>query len=466
MIQPKRTFATILVGCGPAGLAVLLSAHRDGRLRQLLQEGLLIVERNAALGCGHIGDYVINSDSTGNTFLDPLRRATEPALLSILQTEVARRCAAAGDGPVPLGDVGELLKLVGDAMRSIIEGYARSQVMTSCDARCARALPGAGWIVDVRDAFGRTHHFQTPHLVLATGAGQPHDRLQKEGVAGVPVTERWQPRLMQSGEVLSRGGLLKVADRLRGQSAPRVAILGGSTSAVAVASALLHRLPRVSFQPGGITLFHRRPLKVYYTSRAEALADGYNDFGPNDVCRVTNRVYRFAGLRLDSKELLMQLYGLGKRNPEPRVNTHLLKNPDAEAVERIDAADLVIAAFGYRPNALPLIGSDGRRIALLADAGPSRALVNQECRVLDDQGMPIDGVFGIGLAAGFEPPSQFGGEASFSGQVNGLWLWQNGVGSIITNAILANVARGSRLVQTTPVRDHGPGHYALQGLAS
>ena len=71
---------------------------------------------------------------------------------------------------------------------------------------------------------------------------------------------------MQSGDVIGSDGLAKVADRLRGKSKPRVAILGGSTSAMAMAHALLHRLPDIRFGHGGVTLFHRRQLRVYYTS--------------------------------------------------------------------------------------------------------------------------------------------------------------------------------------------------------
>ncbi len=61
------------------------------------------------------------------------------------------------------------------------------------------------------------------------------------------------------------------------------------------------------FGEGGLTLFHRRPLRVYYTSPEAAFADGYHEFGPSDLCPVTKRVFRLAGLRLDSRELLMQL---------------------------------------------------------------------------------------------------------------------------------------------------------------
>jgi len=37
-----------------------------------------------------------------------------------------------------------------------------------------------------------------------------------------------------------------------------------------------------------------------------ALADGYTEFGPEDICPVSGRVFRLSGFRLDSRELIMQ----------------------------------------------------------------------------------------------------------------------------------------------------------------
>ena len=439
MITHPSKYAAILVGGGPAGLAVLLSAHRDGVLRDLLRQGLLIVERSSTLGSGFIGDYVINSDSTGATFLDPLHASREPELRAILDSPVAKRIASVPQGAVPLQDVGELMEHIGNAFRAIIHEYPQCTVLTGYTAQSAKLLADGEWMVTVADTLGGVERFQARRLVLATGAGQPIERLAQERVAGVRVAPRWGQRLKQSGDVLSHGGLESVAEMLRGRSSPKVAILGGSTSAMAVAHALLHRLPGITFGQGGITIFHRKPLRVYYTSAEEARADGYNDFGPNDLCPITKRLYRFAGLRLDSRELLMQVCGVGGRPSEPRLTLHSLADHDDEGARRIDEADLVIAAFGYRPNALPLFDRDQRRMSLFAQTGPSAPLVDTQCRVLKANGTPVPNVYGIGLAAGYRPSGAFGGEPSFSGQANGLWLWQNGIGSIIANALLAAV---------------------------
>jgi predicted oxidoreductase len=68
-------------------------------------------------------------------------------------------------------------------------------------------------------------------------------------------------------------------------------------------------------------------------------------------------------------------------------------------------------------------------------------MVDKHCRVLDARGQPIPGAFGIGLAAGFVPWGRLGGEPSFRGQANGLWLWQNDVGQMIVDQVLGDAKR-------------------------
>jgi hypothetical protein len=440
MLRFQRRFGLVVVGGGPAGLAVLLAAHKDGKLSDLLHRGVLIVEQTAHLGSGRIGDYAINSDSTGYTFVDPLRGGEEEALARILEDPVAHRIASAGAGAVPLRDAGKLLALVGKALHAIIRRHPRSAVLTCCTVDSAQLQADGDWHLLATDTTGGRLALRGENVVLATGGSQPSARLQQERVAGLPVMQRWGDRVMQSGEVIRVGGLASVAARLAGKAEPKVAILGGSTSAMSVAHALLHRMPEVRFGEGGVTLFHRRPLRVYYTSADEAIAEGYSEFGADDLCPVTRRVYRLGGLRLDSRELLMQARGIGGRPAEPRLKLHRLKAQDQEAIRLIDASNLVIAALGYRPNALRILDEDGADVALFAQTGPAAPLVDEGCRVMDRDRRPIPGLYGIGLAAGFVPHGKMGGEPSFTGQANGLWVWQNAVGSIIVDAVASRPA--------------------------
>ena len=435
-ISDLRVTGLAIIGGGPAGLAPLLAAHRHGRLDELLDRGLVIVEQGDTLGQGDLGRYAINSDSTGRTFADCLEGPHDTALTSLKSHPLAIEIASAGDAAVPLALVGRFMRLVGETVGAMVAAHPNCAVLTRHRVSSVQRA-AAGWIVTVRDRDGQPGRaIAVRDVVSATGAAQPVSRLADETVAGLRLATVGRDRLLQSGDVLTEAGLHAVAARLAGRPDPRVAIVGGSTSAVATAHALLHRLPSVAFAPGALTLLHRRPLRVTYASAEAARAEGDLDFSDDDICPVSGRVFRLGGFRLDSRDLVMQARGIGGRPTEKRLALHLLGSDDAEARRVLSRADLVIAAFGYRPRAIPVFGTDGSPIALHSANNPTAPLVDGRCRILDRGGRPVPNLFGIGLAAGFVPHGRLGGEASFVGQANGLWLWQNDVGLLIVDAVL------------------------------
>ena len=78
----------------------------------------------------------------------------------------------------------------------------------------------------------------------------------------------------------------------------------------------------------------------------------------------------------------MRARGIGGRPPEPRLQLHRLGVDDAASLALLDNADLVIAALGYRPHALPVFDQAGRPVPLLAETGPQAPLVDGHCRVV------------------------------------------------------------------------------------
>jgi hypothetical protein len=446
----------VIVGGGPAGLAPLLAAHRRGRLADLLQEGVTVVEQSDAIGEGSIGRWVINSDSTAFTFADCLAGPPGSELAALRSHRLTRELIAAGDDTVPLRRASEFLALVGDAIHELIASAPNGRVLNRHRAISTRRT-NIGWLTVVEDVEnGRELTIESRNVILATGASQPAERLRGETVAGLNLVDRWGHRLLQSSDVLTASGFAAVAARLSGLGrAPRVAIVGGSTSAAAIADALLHRLPEIAFDPGGITILHRRPLRIFYPNVQSALADGYTEFGPEDICPLSGRVFRLSGFRLDSRELIMQARGIGGRPPEPRLQLHRLDVSDESSIALLDGADLVIAALGYRPRALPVFDQTGRRVPLQAETGPQARLVDDHCRVLDADGNPFPHLYAIGLAAGFVPHGKLGGEPSFRGQANGLWLWQSDVGALIVEAILAQRLGEDYSLEASPLAGLG-----------
>jgi Pyridine nucleotide-disulphide oxidoreductase len=427
----------VIVGGGPGGLAPLLAAHRRGRLRDLLEAGVTVVEQSGSIGEGTIGNWSISSDSTGFTFADCLAGPPESELAALRNHPLTKELAAVGNGTVQLVRAGEFLALVGEAMKDVVASAPNGRVLSGYKAISTRQT-STGWQTLIKNVeTGQERTIDSHNVILATGASQPVERLRAEVVAGVNLVERYGKKLLQSGDVISIPGFAEVGARLAALGRPpRVAIIGGSTSAAAIAHALLNRMPGVEFGPNGLTILHRRELHIFYPTVDAALADGYTEFGPDDICPVSKRVFRLGGFRLDSRELIMRARGIGGRPPEPRLHLHRLGLDNAASLQLLDDADLIIAAFGYRPHALPVLDEEGSRVQLHSETNPQARLVDNHCRVMDAEGKPLPRLFAIGLAAGFVPYGKLGGEPSFRGQANGLWLWQSDVGGMIVDALL------------------------------
>ena len=431
----------LVVGGGPAGTALLTAAAKRGLLPEFAR-GLVIVERDGALGGGRLGDYAIRSDSTATTFLTQVKDNPHPELAALIDHPAGRAVAAYTDDPIgtPLIDAGPLIRAAGERLGNLVERHGGT-VLTGHEAIDAQQTPDGLWRVRLhRHSDGAEIEQLTRNLVLATGGHQPLDRLATQIVAGLPLVSSVGDRLLQSDEVLTIGGYERVADLLAGKRNPRVAVIGGSTSAIATIALLLKSTPALPWGPQAITLLHREKLRPFYPSIEAAHAEGFTDFGPEDICPVSGFVYRLAGFRLEARELVLRMLGIDGRTAEPRVRFHhIAGDDDAAAQAHLRDADIVIAALGYRPRALPLADAHGQPIALAAHRGG--AMVDRHCRITSAEDAPIAGLFGLGLAAGFVPWGAMGGEASFKGQANGLWQWQNDVGAMIVEQVLAGQVR-------------------------
>ena len=428
--------STLIVGGGPAGTALLNAATKRGQLARFAK-GLVVVERDVGVGNGRLGRYAITSDSTAKTFLTAVADNPHSELAAIVDHPAGRAVAAHADAlGVPLVEVGPLLRETGERLAELTRA-AGGYVLTRHEVLSATRTAGGLWRVRIRRlADGEEFNQLARNVVIATGGHQPIDRLAGQIVAGAPLVDLARDRLLQSDEVLTLGGVAHVADLLAEKRNPRIAVIGGSTSALTTVALLLKAQPALPLGAGGITLLHRRPLRPFYHSVEAAHAEGFTDFTADDICPVSGFIYRLGGFRLEARDLVLRMLGVDGRSPDPRVALHRIAGDDDAAARAIlQGADLVIAAMGYRPFALPVSGIDGAPLALAAGAG--RPMVDPHCRVLDAAGVAVPGLYGIGLAAGFVPWGRLGGEASFRGQANGLWLWQNDVGMMIVDQVLA-----------------------------
>jgi hypothetical protein len=425
--------AVVFLGAGPAGLGPLVCAAQAGQLAPWLDRGVAVLDRRAA-PASDLSRYALRADSFGTSFLECAEAASaEAPLVRLRESAEAAALRPLRDAHPPLDLAAAYLLRLELEMERAVAAHPRSAFARG---REIAALDVASDHVQVRCAGGEA--WRAEAAVVAFGGAQTHEdaaaaSLGARGPLGLVAGDR----LMTSDHALRVEGLAEALARLAAAPHPEVLIVGGSHNAFSVAWLLAERAPAGLLAPGAVTIASRRAPRIFYRSADEAAADGYAAFTRDDLCPRTGRVHQLGGLRGDGRDLWRRVTGRPGTAPEPRVRLSALDAPDLGA--RLDRAALIIAATGYRPR-LPPVFRDGARLALSGDAGgPS---VDASCRLLTAAGEPLDRVFSLGLASGFLPSGEMGGEPSFRGHTNGVWLYQNRIGARVLAGLEAVLARG------------------------
>jgi hypothetical protein len=424
-------------------MGILLAARAAGQLPILLDAGLAVLDDSQRIGPGELGRYAIRSDSFADSFLASAAIDAAPSLAPLLQDGAGAQLASQRGGPVPLKTVADYMGDVSAHLRRWLRQHHYDPFVPGARALQSRRQANGDWLTEYRDAGGATRTLRSRQLVLATGAAQSLPLLEQATVAGMPLLPRFSAKLVLSGELLDYDGAKLLAHRLAGIRQPRVVVVGGSHSAMSSALVCLQHWDaqrRQDGQDGQVSVLHRRPFRITYQTPAAAMAEGYRDFGPADICPRSGRVFPLAGMRSDSRHLLRRCWQLGDAEPEPRLRLlQLAAHNQAEASELLEQADLIVAALGYRPRALPLLDVDGAPIPLQAHHR-GKPMVDASSRVLDGAGRPISALYALGLSAGY-PMAGVHGEPSFQGEANGLSLWHGELGAAIVDQILASLSQ-------------------------
>jgi hypothetical protein len=420
----------------------LLYAIKNNRIQELLDEGVAIIDKGDKLAMGTIGRHVINSDTFGGTFIESIIGNEEGLFSDVSNADITLKMREHARQQVPLQWVGEFLEALGRSLRKVIDNHPASRFFSSTEIVSVHTGYEDGKIrvralrkgLEGEDEI----EFIVDKLVLAMGGKQSYEHVLSQKIGDRLSLAPYREKMLLTGHALTEAGIEEMRNRLEGSANKKVVIIGSSHSAFSSAWCLLNKV-KADFNPKDITIVHRSKLKLFYATAEEAIHDGYNDFTEQDICPLTKRVYRLSGLRFDSKDLLKRVWGMSDTREE---RVQLLRidpfGANLDQLEQLlEEAALIIPAFGYRPNVVPVYDTDGSEIDLMCNTGGP--LVDDECCVLDTNGDVLPGIYGIGLASGFVPSGELGGEPGFTGQTNGLWLYQHGVGGMIFNHIMPRV---------------------------
>jgi hypothetical protein len=390
--------STVLVGGGPAAAGLLAAAVRTGALDALLDDGLTLIAAGSPeqFGGGRLGGYLVRSDTRAAVFAETVAPVIGPgpAADGLLD-------GWGQDEPVPLAVAAEVLAGAGRRLLSRLRAHPGAVVRSATQV----AAVGIG-SDDVIVRVAGQPPIRASRVIFAVG-GHPH--MPPRRPAG-------QRLLLHSDQVLRQDGYQRVLARLTGVP-PRVTIIGGSHSAFAVAGLLL-RAP-LRWAPGAITVAHRSPVRVTYSDRAAAGADGVL-VDADQVCPATGVVHRFGGLRADAADLYRRVRDGGER----RVRLIPVPATAAWPGDWPGDADVVVAATGYESAAFGLLGGT---------AGSWDAA--GRLRTATDGLVPR--AFGLGLGTQRRRGPGTGGEPAFRGGIDGVWFYQNVVGPELLSLVLS-----------------------------
>ena len=149
-----KQYRCVIVGGGPAGLAVLIRAQRLGVMNEICESvtklsngtqvgGTCIIDGGAEdrFGGGRLQDYEINSNTDADAFVTniigdkpsqlPPESATGTDLELLKSSDAANSLEEAGQEPAPLPLVGEWLREVAFNLKSSLHKYRRSNIIHS-----------------------------------------------------------------------------------------------------------------------------------------------------------------------------------------------------------------------------------------------------------------------------------------------------------------------------------------------
>ena len=404
--------ALAVCGLGPAGSGLLVAAAREGRLDQLLDGGVVALDpRGPADLAGGLGRYRITANSLGKVFLECLDGPAGDTLLAGLagSPEAAALRAYAEDYP-PLPVIGPFVARVAERVAGALAAHPACRLLTGVGADAVDVAPGG---LTVRDSARGRHRVRS--AVLTLGGAELADT--RDGLLRAAAGAGLVGRVLPGHAVISDPGTVAAE--------PEVTVLGGSHSGWAVAA-------RLVAAGGRVTLVQRRPPPIFYASAAAAAAEGYAFHPVRDVCPLSGRVHRFGGLRGPARDLALRAARAG--HPRFRLVTAAGRwTPAGLAGLGVLPARVLVACLGYGPR-LPALTRAGSPLRLRTDRGALDTGTDGVVR--DAGGAVVPGLFAFGLGAGLRPGPEVGGEPSYQGRLDGVWIYQHDAGGRVLRAVL------------------------------
>ncbi|MBV9845786.1 MAG: FAD/NAD(P)-binding protein [Kutzneria sp.] len=413
MLFEQTPFGVVFCGGGPAAIGPIIAAARTGRLDDLLNRGIALIEPGP-IGPGGFAHHRIAANSLGGPFLECLDDLDGTPFAALRELPETRALRALADVHPPLSVVASFLARLGAVVSDLLQAHPRCRSVSSTVV----GLRLAADTVHVATADGGRLH--ADRVVIASGGRPLSDFAGAEIVPGLSLAPH-RAKVWHSEAFID-------ARRRAPAARGKVVIVGGSHSAWSVADLILSDVDE-------LTVVHRSGIRLFYRGVEQARSDGYLFDPVRDVCPASGRVNRYGGLRGRAFELARAALGLAGPGPRPVRLVHVDGPESRPAAERAFAdADLIVMANGFEAALPPISYADGT--PLIAAVGPTGTVVTATGHLVDVRGNVHPNLLAYGLGAGLAPSAEVGGEPSYTRRADGVWLYQYDIGRIVLDDLL------------------------------
>lgn len=404
----------LIVGGGIAGTGILLNLMKHGTIDSFLNDGFALIEKTDKLVCGNLPSYHVNSDTLADVFLECLEGETSKYINLDRIEEHTQFIKKYSGSSIPLNKLSSYFEALGLEIENYISKNEHASIYKNTEVLRIQKID-EGYKVFM----SKGKSIACKNLILACGGKPIYKKFNH-----LKATQVHSDQLLKNQLKLNNRNDL---DR-------NTVILGGSHSGFSVADYLLRNHSNLFQSEGSITIFTNSFPKIFYPSIDEAIKNGYTDFSDKDICPETQKLYRLAGLRMDGRDLCIKMIGLNGELTEKRVKILLIQENQALFEEKMRTANLIVHSTGYQFNIPNFIDNNGNTIDFKGEK--DRHWVDDQCRLFRSNGTILENVYLTGLATGFIPSGELGGESTFKGQTNGLWYYQNAIAERILNNLM------------------------------
>lgn len=435
---PPQKFGYAVAGFGPAGCGFLLHAIKTNTIERLVDNGLIIIDREATPGAGKVGRYQLTGNSLSRAFLDCIDDPDVAWLFDELnaKSQSIKQLREMEFEAPPLDVVGDFLIAVANrTLDYLVDRYGVPFLFETEINRIERGDSGSYTLHLSSRRDDHAFAISASNVVCALGGRQAKKTVEKAELApGITLGDTTKHLMVSDEFLVMNDEAVRAAIPMSENSSGDVVVVGGSHSAISTVDRLCQALAPVGLKR--LTMLHGSPLRLYYASADEAREDNYPFLDPEDICPMSGRVNRFGGLRYRSLDVAKSILKTG-RMPEydVEINWLPLKSANPDTITRtLNDAPAVIACMGYQANLPPIVNSKNTDIPICN--WPRGVEVDETGRVMTVFQGPMQGLFAIGIGSTLLRRSDaIGGEPSFRGSADGVWLYHNHGGGVVLNAL-------------------------------